>query len=138
MLNKTNKLPIWRSIFGRDAVDSRMRDVELLARFFALYEESDTYKKPMKHFINSHMECRQKEGDPISFQRVFTNAAEKVVNSLGARPFHIRRGINVAVFDAVMIAFAKSAIVPEDVAARFENSNRWNGLKQRQLPVQRT
>ena len=45
---------------------------------------------------------------------------QKVSEVLGERPFHIRRGINVAVFDSVMVAFAQSSSTPNDIRERYE------------------
>ena len=44
----------------------------------------------------------------------------RVVDSLGKRPFHIRRGINVAAFDSVMVAFADGREIPTDIEGRYQ------------------
>ena len=45
----------WRLIFGRPVPDTRMRDIELVVRFLALFEDSAKYTKPMKTFLNAFM-----------------------------------------------------------------------------------
>ena len=120
MLRETNRDPVWRKIFGTQHPDARMRDVELIARFLALQEGSEFYSKPMKQFISDFMFRHQKDADPSEKKELFLNAALRVVDSLGERPFHIRRGINVAAYDATMVAFANSDSTPLDISARYE------------------
>ena len=115
-----NKVPTWRAIFGSDRPDPRMRDIELVVRFLALWKYSHEYTRPMKEFLNSFMARHRSEPEKELFQNVFVTTVKKVVESLGARPFHIRRGINAAVFDSVMVAFARSSSVPPDVKDRFQ------------------
>ena len=112
----------WREIFGRREPDRRMRDIELIVRFQALLEDSDNYWKPMKGFLNEFMRKHQRDTRKQPYKDYFARTAERVVDALGQRPFHIRRGINVAVFDSVMIAFARSEHTPSDIGQR------WNRL----------
>jgi hypothetical protein len=120
MLMETNNSPVWRDIFGTLQPDARMRDIEMLVRFLALYERSDSYAKPMKKFLSNYMGAHQRESTPNEYQRVFLDSAHRVVASLGKRPFHVRRGINVAVYDATMVAFAKSGSTPPDISERYK------------------
>ena len=121
MLVEVNKAPTWREIFGTQLPDVRMRDVELIARFLALYENSDSYAKPMKKFINDYMKTNQKVVNVDKYRSLFLESVDRIVRSLGKRPFHIRQGINVAAMDAVMVAFAKSLEDPPDISERYES-----------------
>ena len=120
MLRETNKEPVWRKIFGTPQPDARMRDVELIARFLALQEGSEFYTKPMKQFISDFMFRHQKDADPLPKEMLFMDSVRRVVDSLGERPFHIRRGINVAAYDAIMVAFANSPSTPTDISERYK------------------
>ncbi len=120
MLVEMNKEQAWRDIFGTPQSDARMRDVELIVRFLALYERSDSYIKPMKKFISDYMAIHQREPNTEDYRRIFRESTRQVVDSLGEKPFHIRRGLNVAVFDSVMVAFAKSSSIPPDIQERYE------------------
>jgi hypothetical protein len=111
----------WRQIFGRPIPDLRMRDVELIVRFCALFEGSERYSKPMKKFLNDFMKKHQTETSDQQFKSVFAGTVQRVVEALGSRPFHVRRGINAAVFDSVMIAFARSGAVPADIESRWSD-----------------
>ena len=109
----------WRLIFGKSQRDSRMRDVELIVRFFALLDDSAQYSKPMKTFLNTYMKKHQLERSQQRFKDVFADTTERIVQALGERPFHIRRGINAAVCDCVMIAFARSIKMPSNTKDRW-------------------
>lgn len=118
MIFEINEYEKWRAIFGITTVDARMRDMELIVRFLALNEE--VYWKPMKRFLNEFMAKHQWEKETNRYRDIFTNTVDKVLTSLGPKPFHIKRGINVAAFDSVMVAFAQNSKIPQDIATRYE------------------
>ena len=121
MIVGLNEYPNWRRIFGGIGTNARLRDVELIVRFFALYEGSSSYTKPMKTFLNDFMKKHQGQTSPEPYKGLFTGTVTKVLEALGPRPFHIKRGINAAVFDSVMIAFARSDVVPQDIKSRWDD-----------------
>jgi hypothetical protein len=110
MLLRLNKFNKWRQIFGKPSSDARFRDVELILRFFALLHDSKKYKKPMKQFLNDYMEKHRKsdESEQASFSDSFEKTAAAVCETLGPKPFHIRAGLNAAIFDSVFVAFGKN------------------------------
>ncbi|RLC63494.1 MAG: DUF262 domain-containing protein [Chloroflexi bacterium] len=118
MLFKLNEYKTWRLIFGLPKPDARMRDLELITRFFALRETE--YSKPMKGFLNRFMGRHQWESENDAYERLFKDTVDKVHGALGARPFHIKRGINAAVFDSVMVAFSKNVKIPGNIIERYE------------------
>ena len=120
LIVELNKESTWRRIFGSDEADARMRDLELIVRFLALFEKGDSYYKPMKQFLNDFMGSNQWNEDLDQYRTIFLDTVKKVHRSLGDKPFNIRRGINVAVFDSIMVAFAESRPVPGDIKRRFE------------------
>lgn len=126
LMVELNDFPNWRRVFGRPSPDPRMRDVELIVRFCSLFESSDTYYKPMKKFLNDFMKRHQSESAREPFLSVFTTTINRILETLGSRPFHVRRGINAAVFDSVMLAFARSKHIPPDMHSRWTDllSNR--------------
>jgi len=120
LLANLNELTEWRAIFG--AKSSRMKDTELILRFFALYharfdkrtnedEEipGDLYARPMKEFLNRfarrHRDLRQDETAKWSDR--FINTIIHIHNILGRRAFRPSAALNAAVFDAVMIGVAR-------------------------------
>jgi hypothetical protein len=128
LLKKLNKGNAWRQIIGKKSEDKRMRDVELILRFFSLFYSVSHYEKPMKGFMNNFMRThrhpsKEKEKE---FEDLFTQTAETVVQYLGPRPFHILRGLNAAVYDSAFTAFARhlSKIGNENVSAAKINQVR--------------
>lgn len=130
LLKELNKGKAWRTIVGTATEDKRMRDVELVLRFFALFYNINHYEKPMKGFLNKFMkihrhapmankddsDAKKKEiqakrkaykARMEEFTELFTKTSEVVVKYLGAKPFHISRGLNAAVYDSVFTAFAR-------------------------------
>ena len=116
---KLNQNRTWRSIFGTDRPDARKRDIELIVRFLALWEDSDRYTKPMKEFLNSFMAQHQWDSTTEPYEAIFVSTVEQVAQNLGSRPFHPTRGINAAIFDSAMVAFARASSVPADIKDRF-------------------
>jgi len=109
-LRKINGHPAWRQILGNKHADKRMRDIELILRFFALFSNTKNYKKPMKKFLNDFMKSHRNL-QSVKLERLktlFMKTADAVVTYLGARPFHIHRGLNAAVYDSVFVSFARN------------------------------
>jgi uncharacterized protein with ParB-like and HNH nuclease domain len=106
-LNKLNRYPAWRSIFG-SSEDKRKRDVELILRFLALHYALKKYEKPMKQFLNTFMRdnCKASTSKLKEFETLFKETADAVLHHLGPKPFHIKAGLNAAVYDATFTAFA--------------------------------
>lgn len=122
-LEKINTYSKWREILGKEIPDSRRRDIELLLRYFALMEERSSYKKPMKDFLSKFMQKYRNPSEEVlrDFQSKFEMTCSSVVAKLGMKPFHIRVGLNAAVFDAVMIAFAENLDrIPQDILNRYK------------------
>ncbi len=117
MVFELNEHKSWRAVFGVEKPDARMRDLELVVRFLALNEGS--YVKPMKVFLNIFMGKHQRGKDMEKYRRIFVDTLDKVFENLGPRPFHIKRGINAAVFDSVTVAFAKDFKIPKDIKNRY-------------------
>lgn len=121
LLGRLNTNADWRRIIGTPQPDPRMRDIEMILRFVALYFFSSTYKKPMKDFLFTTM--RKKRNLPseemANLETIFISTCNRIVGSLGERPFHKQRGMNPAVFDAVFTSFAKHpGELPVDIKSR--------------------
>jgi hypothetical protein len=109
LLKKLNTYPAWRVIVGSKTPDRRMKDIELVLRFFALFSDLKHYKKPLKGFLNDFMEDHRdlSQEKCEEFKILFRRTADAVVAYLNPRPFHVRKGLNVAVYDSVFTAFAR-------------------------------
>lgn len=122
LLHDLNNLEGWRNIFGRKDPESRQRDIELILRFFALFELGHEYEKPMKNFLNEFMASRRSPDEErvASYFNTFLRATSAIEQELGPRPFHIRTGLNAAVFDCVYVAVAKQIDnLPEDLGDKY-------------------
>lgn len=118
-LKQMNEDLNWRKIIGKDKIDKRLRDVELILRCFALSQKGNIYEKPMKGFLNKYME--ENRGKDDNFNRMINNFSEKseyIIKHLGERPFHIRGRLNYGALDSVM-ACVLQGITPEDLKPRF-------------------
>jgi hypothetical protein len=121
-LAKLNQLPDWRKILGKDLPDTRKKDVELLVRFFAMRDIS-AYQKPMKDFLSKFMKKNSNASRESLEQssEIFKETCGQLLKALGDRPFHVRAGLNVAVADAVMVAFSNHiGEVPADITKRYQ------------------
>ncbi|MDQ3581163.1 MAG: DUF262 domain-containing protein [Pseudomonadota bacterium] len=120
-LNQANTLPAWRRILGKDVPDTHRKDIELLVRFFAMRDIS-AYRKPMKDFLSKFMKKNRDASAEVlgTSRRIFERTCDNVVASLGEKPFHVRAGLNAAVFDAVTTAFSNHLDeVPDDIQDRY-------------------
>jgi uncharacterized protein with ParB-like and HNH nuclease domain len=107
LLKSLNENRDWRAIFGK--ASSRMRDQELILRFFALYYNLENYSPTMKEFLNKYMshnlDLDKINGDELA--TLFNKIIELVFTSLGKTAFKPRGNLNAAVFDSVMVALTK-------------------------------
>jgi len=106
LLNELNENEKWRSIYGPQSV--RLKDRELILRFFALFFELNDYKRPMKSFLNSYMGSNRNlnKNSKEELTTLFDNTIDIVHRSIGDEAFRPVKAINVAVFDAVMVGIA--------------------------------
>ena len=121
LINELNLLTDWRRIVGNGHPDRRKKDVELILRFFAFLSR-DGYNKPMKDYLSRFMRRNQSPSDQAieGFRRIFADTSAAVSSHLGEKPFHIRSGLNSAVFDCVMVSFAKNLqSMPDDLERRY-------------------
>ena len=121
-LDEINDFEAWRRILGKNDPDTRKKDVELILRFLAM-RMPVAYKNPMKDFLSKYMQKNREasKGALQGSRAVFERTCQAVVTHLGEKPFHVRAGLNAAVFDAVMTAFSNHLDnIPKDVRARYE------------------
>lgn len=123
LLHELNKDQNWRDILGKPKKDTRMRDVELILRFFALRHAADRYSKPMKDFMSKYLRTHaQSSPEQIEgYRREFLQVAAAVRSHLGAKPFHLYAGFNSSAFDAAFCALSKNIeAIPDDLAERWK------------------
>jgi len=106
-LTNLNENTAWRKLFGNKA--KRLKDMEMILRFFAFYYHLQTYRRPMKDFLNRYMASnrnltRQTEKDLTT---VFEKTTATIASSIGSRAFRPVRAVNAAVIDSLMVGVAR-------------------------------
>lgn len=107
LVSRVNDDPSWRSLYGPKS--ARLKDQELLLRVFALYEESSSYKRPLKGFLNDYLEKNRNRQDP-GLERLaerFKEACELIAANIGPQAFRPVRALNAAVLDSIMVGIMR-------------------------------
>ena len=127
LLNELNKKPQWRKIISPspDKIyppDKRMRDIELILRFFTLTYRYKQYEAPMKDFLSKFMNDYKNDEIKIDeFRKTFEDTVSLIADKLSPRPFVIKAGLQAAVFDSIMVAIALNLNkIPQDIKERHQ------------------
>ncbi len=109
LLLELNQNKAWRKIINLPSSDKRLRDIELILRFLALYKHYETYKKPMKDFLSNFMKDYLNKLEEIEqFRKIFEITVSSINEKLDSLPFKVKSGLNTAIFDSIMVAFAQN------------------------------
>lgn len=125
-IDTLNQYPNWRKIYG--STNERMKDEELILRFFAMLENYEIYKAPMTEFIS--LFCKKhrndKNGKIAHYSDLFKRCCDLFV--LLPRPFRLANALNVAFFEAAMVGLAIALM--NDKQPTFEQlQSSYNSLK---------
>ena len=123
LLIDLNKYENWRKILGKEVLDPRQNDVQLILRYMALLHNGKNYKKPMKEFLTKFMVTNQNPQDSFLKQEeyIFKRTCDVIIKDFGYRPLHPKGGLNPSIFDAIFIAFAENLnSIPNDIKTRFK------------------
>lgn len=123
LLARLNEDKNWRTILGKKTFDKHQKDIEFVLRIFALSAYFSDYEKPMKEFLNNMMEKdrRGTSKNVNNFSKLFPLAAEKIVKTLGEKPFHVRGPLNTSVLDSVFCTIINNLKkIPKDLKDRYE------------------
>ena len=107
VLLELNEDTNWRSLYGNKS--NRLKDLEMILRFFAFYYYGSEYAKPMKNFLNEYMsrnrnlECQSKH----ELKKVFGETTSFLKEYAGNKAFRPEGPLNAAVLDSVMTGVAK-------------------------------
>jgi len=107
IVHELNTLPSWRTIYGR--VNERMKDHELIIRYFAMLEGYNVYESPMKEFLNKFVKKhREDKNNKIQeYGDYFKQCCDVFLNAIESRPFRRVVAINVAFYEAAMVALTE-------------------------------
>lgn len=107
LLKTLNSNEHWRSLYG--GISSRMRDQELILRFFALFYWEEKYSKPMRVFLNRYMYHNKqlKMQNEKELTDLFVNTVSTIDKILGKTAFSPRESLVAATYDAVIVGVAR-------------------------------
>lgn len=97
----------WRRIFGK--THPRLKDQELILRFFAMYFEGENYQRPMEEFL-SRFAGKHRTPKPqflAEVRTLFTDTIDIAEQRLDDKVFRPEKAFNAAVFDSVMVGLAR-------------------------------
>jgi hypothetical protein len=102
LLRDLNENEHWRAMCGNRS--KRLKDQELILRFFAFRSQAGEYEAPMKEFINKYTgwnsTLEQQPAEELS--TAFNAATELLHNCFGDRAFRPVRAVNAAMVDSLM------------------------------------
>ena len=107
LLHSLNDNGKWREIYGKKS--KRLRDEELILRFFAMYYKGTDYSPPLKKFLNDYMESNRKLQNQSALQlnTLFENTISTMYSIMGVDSFKYKRGILASIADSIMVGIAK-------------------------------
>ena len=106
VLKSLNDEAPWRKLYGNKS--KRLKDMEMILRFFAFYYYNDEYHRPMKDFLNRYMATNRhlKKQSGEELRKVFCETISVLEKALGHRAFRPKRAVNAAVLDSLMTGVA--------------------------------
>lgn len=121
LLLELNNNHNWRILFGKDELDSRMRDMEFILRFFALdtdfIKNIDSANISLKKYLNEFMGSSNSQSLDIVHERreKFNYVMQFIIDNIGENAFYnitggtetkIRKRFYPTIFDAICPAVA--------------------------------
>jgi hypothetical protein len=106
VLQKLSDDKAWHQLYGIKS--KRLKDMELILRFFAFFYYANQYRRPMKDFLNRYMATnRYLEKQPEDeLHQIFTSTTQTILASIGTKAFRPIRAVNAAVVDSLMVGVA--------------------------------
>lgn len=106
LLRELNEQEAWRTLYGRKS--TRLKDQELILRFFALLFWSDRYARPMKDFLNRYLGKNRSFAlqSRTDLEHTFLDTTGAILSAIGERAFRLKNAVNAAVVDSVMVGIA--------------------------------
>ena len=117
LLIKLNNSAVWRELFGTEQVDSRMRDVECILRFFVMKSDkvknSTSIQISLKKQFNEYMKAYAKADEETirNFENEFNDTMGIIFRVLGKNAFRNYSNnkysvkFHPAIFDAIAVGF---------------------------------
>lgn len=111
LIIQLNKNENWRKLLGNTLPDKRLRDAELILRFFALLHNVSTYEPSMKLFLSTFQDDNKDNKNNTTFlnanKEVFEKTVKIIVDQIGKDAFRTTRSVNKSITDALMVSVAQ-------------------------------
>ena len=97
----------WRALFG--PISPRLKDQELILRFFAVRYSKTKYSKPMNEFLNKYNKRNRFIDDERATGMIneFGAIVKFLFNCIGKSVFRPEGVFNVSVFESIMVGISK-------------------------------
>jgi hypothetical protein len=107
VLKSLNENPSWRKLYGPRS--KRLKDMELILRFFALFFYASKYQAPMKDFLNKYMATNRnlEKQSEEKLRSLFERTVDVIAEAIGPKAFRPKRAVNAAAVDSLMTGIAK-------------------------------
>lgn len=121
LLIELNNNSNWRTLFGKEEVDERMRDMEFILRFFALdtayIRDNESSNISLKKYLNEFMGLKNSQNPTVIEKRrkKFNNVMDFIATNIGENAFYnitggddtkIRKRFYPTIFDSICPAVA--------------------------------
>jgi uncharacterized protein with ParB-like and HNH nuclease domain len=128
LIGELNEYESWRELFGKK--HNRLKDQEMILRFFALYCNLDNYAKPLKEFLNKfnnknrHVQAEKAH----AFTEIFKRTCDLILRDFGTAAFRPDKVFNASAFEVLMVSVAKRideeidfTLVAADISTLYGN-----------------
>lgn len=107
VLRDLNDHPAWRRLYGKRS--RRLKDMEMILRFFAFHFHARAYRSPMKEFLNRYMASNRDLGPQRERElvQIFDATVTALDEAIGDRAFRPIRAVNAAAVDSLMTGLAR-------------------------------
>ncbi|MBI3798980.1 MAG: DUF262 domain-containing protein [Deltaproteobacteria bacterium] len=115
VLQDFNDAAAWRKLYGKKS--RRLKDLEMILRFFAFLYSAPHYRSPMKDFLNRYMATNrnlQKQPEK-ELREIFNRTTQTILEGIGGKAFRPKRAVNAAVVDSLMAGIAKRLLDKGDI-----------------------
>jgi uncharacterized protein with ParB-like and HNH nuclease domain len=135
-INTLNLNISWRKLLGSIIPDKRLRDAELILRFFSLFHSYKIYQPSMKIFLSDFQEIHKDDKSILSKnQEIFEITVNKIIDNIGPDAFKTTRSINKSMCDSIMVSLAQ--IISDGMPLQNIKKN-YNALIQDELYIRYT
>jgi len=128
ILQELNEDEPWRKMVG--AKSKRLKDMEMILRFFAFLYYAERYQDPMKGFLNRYMATNRNlsKQPEAELRKTFTQTTRALFAGIGERAFRPRGTVNAAVVDSLMTGVARRLQAKGDIKDRAAFQERFAAL----------